>query len=105
MKSNGCEIWLNCDGLVDFSYWCGGDRNRNSNMPIMDDSELARYLHLTPDEAAKVIPKLTPEQRTTYMRLGKFGDDWNLYAAGFGPRPTGALVDTERSTKKRRAWR
>lgn len=74
-------------------------------MPDMDDGELARYLHLTPDEAAKVIPKLTPEKRAAYMRLGKFADDWNLYAAGFGPRPTGALVDIEKSTQRRRAWR
>ena len=71
----------------------------------MSDADLIRYLNLSPEEAAKVIKKLTPEQRATYLRLGKFGDDWNLYAAGFGPRPTGALVDTERSTKKRRAWR
>ena len=75
-------------------------------MSVTDDNEiLARYLNLTPEEAAKVIPKLSPEKRAAYMRLGKFGDDWNEYAAGVGPRPTGALVDTERSTKKRRAWR
>lgn len=71
----------------------------------MSDTDLARYLNLSPEEAAKVIPKLTEKQKATYMRLGKFGDDWNLYAAGCGPRPTGALVDTERSIKRRRAWR
>lgn len=71
----------------------------------MSDSDLSRYLNLTPDEAARVIPKLTPEKRAACMRLGKFADDWNLYAAGLGPRPTGALVDTERSTRNRRAWR
>jgi hypothetical protein len=71
----------------------------------MTDAELSEHLGLTPDEAAKIIPKLSPEKREAYERLGKFADDWNLYAAGFGPRPTGALVDTERSTKRRKAWR
>lgn len=72
---------------------------------MTDDEKLTRYLHLTPEEAAKVISKLMPEKRAAYLRLGQFADDWNLYAAGLGPRPTGALVDTERSTKRRHAWR
>ena len=71
----------------------------------MTDDELATGMHLSADEAAIIIPKLTPEKRAAYERMIKFADDWNLYAAGFGPRPTGALVDTERSTKRRRAWR
>lgn len=71
----------------------------------MTDEDLARHLHLTPAEATKVIPRLTPEKRAAYERLGQFADDWNLYAAGFGPRPTGALVDTERSMKRRKLSR
>ena len=71
----------------------------------MTDAELAKGLYLSKAEAAVIIPKLTPSRRSTLERMIKFGDDWNLYAAGFGPRPTGALVDTERSTRHRKAWR
>lgn len=73
----------------------------------MSDTDLIRYLHLTPEEAVKVIPKLTPEKRAAYLRMGKFADEWNLYTQG-GPPPNdigNVLIDTERSTKKRRAWR
>jgi hypothetical protein len=71
----------------------------------MTDAELQKGLHLSDAEAAVIIPKLTPEKRATYERMLKFADDWNLYAAGFGPRPTGALVDTPRSTRNRKGWR
>jgi hypothetical protein len=70
----------------------------------MTDTELAEYLHLTPAEAAIVIPKLPPEQRATYERMKQFEVDWNLHLQG-GPRPTGALIDTERSTRRRRSWK
>lgn len=66
----------------------------------MTDADLAKGLCLTEVEAAIVIPKLTPDKRATYERMIQFGADWNLYAAGVGPRPTGALVDTERSMKR-----
>lgn len=71
----------------------------------MDDAELAQALGLTEAEAAMIIPALTPEKRAAYERMITFGDEWNLYAAGLGPKPTGALIDTERSTSRRRAWR
>ena len=35
----------------------------------MTDAELAGYLHLTPEEAAIVLPKLTPARRALYDRM------------------------------------
>lgn len=71
----------------------------------MNDTELAEYLHLTPAEAAIVIPKLEPGKRAVYERMRQFEIDWTLYTEGLGPKPQGALVDTDRSTRRRRAWR
>lgn len=71
----------------------------------MNDAELAEYLHLTPAEAAIVIPKLTPEKRAVYDRMKQVEIEAALWAEGLGPKPTGVLIDTERSTKRRRAWR
>jgi hypothetical protein len=71
----------------------------------MNDAELAGYLHLTPAEAAIVIPKLTPERRAAYERMKQVEIDVTLWVEGLGPKPRGVLLDTERSTKRRRAWR
>jgi hypothetical protein len=71
----------------------------------MTDSELAEYLHLTPAEAAIVIPKLTPERRAVYDRMKQVEIDAALWVEGLGPKPQGVLIDTERSTRRRRGWR
>jgi hypothetical protein len=71
----------------------------------MTDAELGKALGLTEAEAAIALPKITPEKRAAYERLIKFGDDLNLWMAGVGPKPEGGLIDTERSTRRRRAWR
>lgn len=71
----------------------------------MNDAELGKALGFTEAEAAIAIPKLTPEKRAAYERLIKLGDDLNLWMAGIGPKPQGVLIDTERSTRHRRAWR
>ena len=72
----------------------------------MTDEELAKGLGSHDDPRwPQAIAKLEPQKRATYERLLGFADEWNLYAAGFGPKPQGALVDTERSTSRRRAWR
>ncbi len=73
-------------------------------MEPMTDAELADYLHLTPADAAIIIPNLTPEQRATYDGMLKFEVDWNLHLQG-GPRPDYALIDTERDINRRRGWR
>jgi hypothetical protein len=69
------------------------------------DAELAAYLHLTPAEADIVIPKLTPERRAVYDRMKQVEIEAALWVKGLGPKPTGILLDTERSTRRRRAWR
>lgn len=71
----------------------------------MDDQQLAEYLHLTPAEAAIVIPKLTPERRAVYDRMKQIEVEAELWADGLGPKPAGVLIDTERSTRRRKGWR
>jgi hypothetical protein len=71
----------------------------------MTDAELTEYLHLTPAEAAIVIPKLTPDRRAVYDRMKQVEIDAALWAEGLGPKPRGVMIDTERSTRRRRAWR
>lgn len=71
----------------------------------MTDEELARYLNLTPDEAAIVIPKLSPERRATYERMRQVEAEAELWAAGLGPKPDGVLLDTQRSMRRRKIAR
>ncbi len=71
----------------------------------MTDEQLANYLHLTPAEATIVLPKLTPEKRAVYDRMLRVEVEAKLWMDGLGPKPQGVLLDTERSTRKRRAWR
>lgn len=71
----------------------------------MTDAELAEYLHLTPEEAAIVIPKLTPGKRAVYERMKQVEMEAALWVNGLGPKPTGVLIDTDRSTRRRRGWR
>lgn len=70
----------------------------------MTDAELAEYLHLTPDEAAIVIPKLTPAKRALYDRMKQVEIEAALWAEGLGPKPQGVLIDTERSVRRRRTF-
>jgi hypothetical protein len=71
----------------------------------MTDAELATYLHLSPDEAAIVIPKLTQAERALYGRMKEVEVEAALYAEGLGPKPKGVLLDFARDKKRRRAWR
>jgi hypothetical protein len=71
----------------------------------MTDSELAEYLHLTPADAAVVIPKLTTQRRAVYDRMKQVEIEAALWSEGLGPKPQGVLIDTERSTKRRREWK
>lgn len=71
----------------------------------MTDAEIDAYLNLTPAEAATVIHKLSTGQRAAYDRLREVGIEAELWALGLGPKPQGVLIDTERSTRRRRAWR
>jgi hypothetical protein len=71
----------------------------------MTDQELADYLHLTPDEAAVIIPRLPALHRASYERMRQVEVEAELWAAGLGPKPAGVLIDTERSIRNRRPWR
>jgi hypothetical protein len=71
----------------------------------MTDEELAEYLHLTPDEAAMVIPHLPPDRRAVYDRMKEVEIELTLWVQGLGPKPQNVLIDTARSTSRRKAWR
>ncbi len=71
----------------------------------MTDGELADYLHLTPAEAAIVIPKLSASRRAVYARMAQIEVEANLWLAGLGPKPAGVLIDTERSMRRRKIAR
>lgn len=71
----------------------------------MTDADLASYLNLTEAEAAIVIPKITPEKRALYERMKQVEIEAELWAAGLGPKPQGALIDTDRSMKRRKVSR
>lgn len=71
----------------------------------MTDAELVEYLHLTPAQAAIVLPKLTPEKRAIYDRMKQVEIEAALWVNGLGPKPTGVLLDTERDIKRRKGWR
>ncbi len=74
-------------------------------LSCMNDVELAKYLHLTPVEAEIVIPRLSQQRRATYDRMKQIEIKAALWMAGLGPKPQGVLIDTERSTKRRREWK
>lgn len=61
----------------------------------MSDEELAKYLHLTPSEAAIVIPKLT-HNGAVYDRMASLETEIFLWQNGLGPKPTNVLMDFPR---------
>lgn len=71
----------------------------------MTDEELRLYLHLTPEEAAIVLPKLTPQKRSLYDRMRQVEIEAKLWMDGLGPKPKGVFLDTERSMKRRKISR
>jgi len=73
----------------------------------MTDEQLARFCGLDPRDprARKFIATLSPDKRATFERMAAVETEWNLHIAGLGPRPAGVLIDTPRSTRRRRAWR
>ncbi len=72
---------------------------------MMNDDELAEYLHLSPEHAALVIPKLSPARRAVYERMKLVEFETELWIAGLGSKPQGVLIDTERSVRSRKGWR
>lgn len=72
----------------------------------MTDEELIKYLGIENEpKALKAIGLFTPERRALYDRMKQVEMEAELWAAGLGPKPQGILIDTERSTRRRRGWR
>lgn len=67
----------------------------------MTDEELAKYLDLP----AHLIPKMKPADRAAYEHMANVEMELSLWTQGLGPKPAGVMVDTERSTRNRKAWR
>ena len=73
----------------------------------MTDDQLADYLGIPADHPMKksVIAALSPAKRAVYERMASLETELALWQDGLGPKPEGVLIDTERSTRRRRAWR
>jgi hypothetical protein len=69
------------------------------------DEQLAKYLCISDDPMRDaVIKALSPAKRATYERMASIETELELWQAGLGPKPN-VLIDTERSTRRRRHWR
>lgn len=73
----------------------------------MTDEEMAAFLGLTPEEENRVgfVKGLSSERRSLFERMSTLEMDLKLWQDGLGPKPVGVLIDTERSTKRRRGWK
>jgi hypothetical protein len=72
----------------------------------MTDEELIDYLGLRNEpKALKAIGLLTPERRALFDRMKQVEIEAELWAVGLGPKPHGVLLDTKRSTRRRKGWR
>jgi hypothetical protein len=72
----------------------------------MNDEELAKGLGLYSDPRwPQAIAKLTPKKRVHYERMLNVTTELQVWEAGAGPLPAGILIDTDRSTRRRKGWR
>ena len=73
----------------------------------MTDEELATFLGLKPEEEKRVefVKHLLPEKRALFERMAGLETELKLWQDGLGPKPQGVLIDTERSTRRRKGWR
>ena len=73
----------------------------------MTDDEIATFCGLPPDDPlrGKFVATLTADKRALFERMANLEMEVNLWTAGFGPKPQGVLIDTVKSTARRRAWR
>jgi hypothetical protein len=73
----------------------------------LTDEEMATFLGLSPEEEKRVefVKYLSPEKRALFERMAGLEMELQLWQDGLGPKPQGVLIDTERSTRRRRAWR
>lgn len=73
----------------------------------MTDEEMATFVGLSPEEENRVgfVRGLSPERRELFERMASIEMELKLWQDGLGPKPQGVLIDTERSTRRRRSWR
>ena len=73
----------------------------------MTDEEMAAFVGLSPEEENRVgfIKGLSPEKRAVFERMANLEMELKLWQDGLGPKPQGVLIDTERSTRRRKAWK
>ena len=65
----------------------------------LTDQELAEFMALTPEEAARIIPNLMPLKRATYERMAQLCDDIALWQSGAGPKPDYAILCHDHTPK------
>lgn len=74
----------------------------------MTDAELEKFLGIDRCSAAdreKVMKSITPAKRSLYEEMARVEMETALWIDGLGPKPKGVLIDTVRSTKRRKEWR
>jgi hypothetical protein len=71
------------------------------------DDEMATFLGLKPEEEKRIefVKLLSPEKRALFERMATLEIELKLWQDGLGPKPPGVLIDTNRRTYRRRAWR
>lgn len=72
----------------------------------MTDEEMADFLGFPKDELWRLaaVQNLSPEKRSLFECMAGLEIELNLWEHGLAPKPKGVLIDTERSTRRRRAW-
>lgn len=60
--------------------------------PAMPDDKLAEFMHLSPDEAKIIIPRLAPSKRATIERMAEVCGEIMLWEAGVGKKPSGVIL-------------
>ncbi len=72
----------------------------------MTDEQLAEFIGIAGEpKAQKLIDGLSPEKRALFERMARLETEYKLWQDGLGPKPSGILLDTVQSTKRRKAWR
>jgi hypothetical protein len=74
----------------------------------MTDEQLLDFLGVakeTPENRAKLLRSITPEKRALYERMAGLETELTVWEMGLGPKPTGVLIDSVRSVRRRRMWR
>ena len=73
----------------------------------MSDEQLLDFLGVskeTTENRAKLLRSITPERRLLYERMVGLETELTVWQMGLGPKPTGVLIDTVRSVRRRRIW-